>query len=58
MLTDDLLEGADAIANYIGKTTRSTYHLLAAGQLPHVKKGRRIYARKSELEAAFRSEAA
>lgn len=55
MLTDDLLEGADAIASYIGKTTRSTYHLLAANRLPHVRKGRRIYARKSELEAAFRS---
>jgi hypothetical protein len=58
MLTEDLLEGADAIASYIGKTTRSTYHLLAAGRLPHIRKGRKIFARKSELEAAFRSEAA
>tara|TARA_B100000678_G_scaffold10920_1_gene8843 strand:+ start:4163 stop:4264 length:102 start_codon:yes stop_codon:yes gene_type:complete len=28
------------------------------GLLPHVKKGKRLYFRKSELEAAFRSQGA
>jgi hypothetical protein len=58
MLTDDLLEGADAIAGYLGKTPRSVYHMIYAGTLPHVRKGRRIFARKSELERAFTSEVA
>lgn len=58
MLTEDLLEGAAEIGGYIGKTERATYHLIYSKQIPVIRKGRRIFARKSELEAAFRSEAA
>ena len=58
MLSDDLLEGAGAIAGFIGKTERSTYHLIYNDQIPHFRRGRKIYARKSEIEAAFRSEPA
>lgn len=58
MLSSELLTGAKAAAAYIGVTPRSVYHLTAAGQLPVIRKGRRMYFRKSELEAAFRSEAA
>lgn len=58
MLSDDLLEGAAAIGRYIGKSERSTFHLIYNQQIPVIRKGRRIFARKSELEAAFRSDAA
>lgn len=58
MLTDDLLPGAEAAAAYIGLTRRAIYHMVDAGHLPVIRKGKRLYFRKSELEAAFRSEAA
>jgi hypothetical protein len=58
MLTDDLLDGAGAIASFLGKTPRAVYHMVEAGQLPVIRKGRRIYGRKSELERAFSSDAA
>ncbi len=57
-LQDDLLDGAAAIAAFIGKSDRMVYHMASTGQLPVIRKGRRIYARRSELEAAFRSAAA
>lgn len=52
-LSDDLLEGMTAISGYIGKTERAGYHLAAQGQLPVFKKGKKIFARKSELDRAF-----
>lgn len=58
MLRDDLLAGAKAAAEYTGETPRSIYHLTESGLLPVIRKGRKLYFRKSELEAAFRSEAA
>lgn len=58
MLSDDLLPGAIAAANFIGVTPRAVYHLVEAGHLPAIKKGRKLYFRKSELEKAFSSEAA
>lgn len=58
MLSDDLLSGAKAAAAYIGETTRAVYHMTEQGRLPVIRMGRRLYFRKSELEAAFRSEAA
>lgn len=58
MLSDDLLPGANAAAAFIGVTPRAVYHLVEAGHLPAIRKGKRLYFRKSELEAAFRSEAA
>jgi excisionase family DNA binding protein len=58
MLADDLLPGAIAAAAYIGVTPRSVYHLVEAGHLPAIRKGKRLYFRKSELERAFSAEAA
>ena len=58
MLNADLLSGAKAAAEYIGETPRAVYHMADKGLLPVIRKGRKLYFRKSELEAAFRSEAA
>lgn len=58
MLSNDLLSGAKAAAAYIGETPRAIYHLTEKGRLPVIRKGRKLYFRKSELEAAFRSDAA
>lgn len=54
-LSDDLLAGADAAAAFIGVGARAIYHMAEAGQLPVIRKGRRLYFRKSELEKAFSS---
>ena len=58
MLNNDLLSGAKAAADYIGETPRAVYHLVERDLLPCIRKGRKLYFRKSELEAAFRSETA
>ena len=58
MLSDDLLAGAQAAADYLGISRWAIYHMTEQGQLSVIRKGRRLYYRKSELEAAFRSEAA
>ena len=58
MLSNDLLSGAKAAADYIGESPRAVYHLVENGHLPCVRKGRKLYFRKSELERAFSSEAA
>jgi excisionase family DNA binding protein len=58
MLADDLLPGATAAAAYIGVTPRAVYHLVEAGHLPAIRKGRKLYFRKSELERAFSAQAA
>lgn len=57
-LAEDLLEGAAAIGAFLNKSDRATYHMIYTGRIPVIRKGRRIYARRSELEAAFRSEQA
>jgi excisionase family DNA binding protein len=58
MLSEDLLSGAKQAAAYIGTTERQIYHLVEAGHLPAIRLGRRIYFRKSELDATFRSQTA
>lgn len=58
MLKDDLLPGAKAAAEYTGETTRAIYHMAEQGLLPVIRKGRKLYFRKSELDRAFSSEAA
>ncbi len=58
MLNDDLLTGGAAIANYLGLNERATWHMIYSGELPVIRKGRKIFARKSELERAFRADAA
>jgi excisionase family DNA binding protein len=57
-LAADLIAGADAAAAYVGITPRAIYHLVEAQHLPVIRKGRRLYFRKSELERAFSSAAA
>lgn len=57
-LASDLIAGAEAAAAFSGLSARSIYHMVEAGQLPVIKKGRRLFFRKSELEKAFSSEAA
>lgn len=58
MLSTDLLAGADAAAAFVGITPRAIYHLVESGNLPVIRKGRRLYFRKSELERAFSSDQA
>lgn len=57
MLAEDVLDGVKEIAAFIGKSERATFHLVAAGQIPVFRLGKRIHARKSELEQALRSAA-
>lgn len=57
MLADDLLDGASAAAAYIGVTPRCVYRMVETSQLPAVRKGRKLFFRKSELDAAFRAAA-
>lgn len=58
MLADDLIRGAQAASEFLGGaiSTQQVYKLTRSGGLPFIKKGRALYYRKSELEAAFRSE--
>jgi excisionase family DNA binding protein len=56
MLNADLIHGAASAAEYTGLTERTIYHLVETQQIPVIRKGRSLFFRKSELEAAFRSE--
>ncbi|ASP30189.1 helix-turn-helix domain-containing protein [Qipengyuania flava] len=58
MLNHDLIHGAAGAASYCGLSRRAVYHLVESGELPVIRKGRRLFFRKSELEAAFRSQGA
>jgi len=58
MLSSDLLDGAKAAAEYVGVKPRAIYHMTERGLLPTIRMGRRLFYRKSELEAVFRSEVA
>ena len=53
VFSSDLLAGASAAAKHTGLSERAIYHLVYGGELPVTRKGRRLYFRKSELEAAF-----
>lgn len=59
MLGTDLIKGAKGVeADTNGViTARQVYHLVQNGHLPVIRKGRIMYFRRSELEAAFRAEA-
>ena len=52
-LSDDLLHGINAIAEYTGLSPRRVRYLAQIGKLPHVKVGARIYCRKSALDKLF-----
>jgi hypothetical protein len=49
-LADDLLDGAAAIASYIGKTRRETYWVIQQGQIPAGRLGRKIIGSKRALD--------
>lgn len=49
----DLAWGAAAIATAIGRTTRATYHMLEAGELPAVQIGSRWVASLTKLREHF-----
>ena len=59
MLSNDLIKGAKGVeADTNGViTARQVYHLVQRGMLPVIRKGRSMYFRRSELEAAFRADA-
>jgi hypothetical protein len=52
-LSDDLLTGATAIAEYVGWNERRVYHAASQGYLPIGRAGQLLIARKSELDRAL-----
>lgn len=54
----DLIWGAEEIAKAIGRSTRSTFHMLDTGELPARKVGGRWVAERSQLLRFFLGEAA
>lgn len=54
----DIVQGAAGAAAYLGVKPRTIYHLAEKGLVPVIRKGKLMFFRKSELDAAFRSEAA
>lgn len=53
----DLIWGAEAIAQLIGRTPRVTFHLLTTGAIPAKKVGDRWVAERSKLIAFFMADA-
>lgn len=47
----DFLDGADAIAEFMGVSPRRVYYLAETGQIPVAKIGNRLTGRKSRLTA-------
>jgi hypothetical protein len=56
-LKDDLLFGANAIAQFLGWPRRRVYHAANRGYLPITYCGPILIGRKSELDRHFRAEA-
>jgi excisionase family DNA binding protein len=54
---DDLLKGAKRAADFLGLPKSTIYNMVKGGQLPVIRKNNRMYFRKSELDAAFQSQA-
>lgn len=57
-MNSDLIIGAKGAALYTGLSPRAVYRLADEGHIPVVRKGRRLYFRKSELDRAFRTQEA
>ena len=57
-LSSDLLNGAKEAAAFIGLPTRTVYAMVENGQLPVIRMGKRLYFRRSALQAAFSCKAA
>ena len=51
-LKDDLLPGAQKIADHLGESVRKTYYLLENGLIPAKKRGDKWISRKSALDRA------
>lgn len=49
----DLLPNAAAAAAHTGLTRGQIYRLVDQGHIPAIRKGRRLFFRKSELDRAF-----
>jgi hypothetical protein len=54
-IADDMLEGAEAIAAFLGLTRRQVFNLVRERRLPFFKLGQKIFARKSTLVAHLAS---
>lgn len=52
-LSEDLLDGAAAAAKFLGLKPRQVYRLTEAGEIPVIRKGGKLFYRKSQLERAF-----
>jgi hypothetical protein len=55
--SNDLIWGAQAIADELGRNVRAVYHLAITGALPIRKKGGRLVASRAQLRAAIVGEA-
>ena len=51
----DLIEGASNAAAFTGLSRRKIYRLVEQGHVPVIRKGRRLYFRRNELDSAFRT---
>lgn len=58
VLSEDLLDGAAAAAAYVGLKPRTIYRLAEINEIPVIRKGGKLFFRKSELDKAFASVAA
>ena len=54
-LADDLLNGANEIADFLGTNAREVYHLAATKRLPIGRLGRKLIASKNQLRRAART---
>ena len=54
-LSEDLLDGAAAAAADIGLKPRTIYRLAEINEIPVIRKGGKLFFRKSELDKAFAS---
>ena len=55
-LSDDLIHGAAAAADYMGLNRRTVYRMVEAGEIPFIRKGNKIFFRKSDLDVAFQAQ--
>ena len=52
-ISDDLLNGAEAAAEFTGLSRRTIYHLVEQNEIPFSRMGARLYFRKSALDISF-----
>jgi hypothetical protein len=54
-LADDLLNGATAIAEFLGTNEREVYHLHKTKRLPIGRLGRKLIGSRAQLRRAYRA---